>query len=309
MPDLKYSQELALYFDMLRFHKHVTQESFTHGIISMRQYRRYLHGDSKIPQYVVNALSKKLGFKPEYLILEFEAAKFKENQYANDYHNAVINQDYEKACIIEKVFNDKSILDENNLMIYRFATALSKYQQKQLLAPAFVDTIKQLIDYPHILTHTVFSSTEIIILSALLSNHAFHEQDKIITIFNNYLNHKNTIVSGHNQKFILLILYHLSHYHKQYGDPQEMLRYAQKGISLCKKNKFNYLLEDFFRFAALACLRLNKKELINELLFRLYNVLQMEGNKAKINRYYRYIKNDFNIYDMDAFAISFIQQK
>ena len=50
-----HSKELALFLEQMRFSRGISQEDFTDGIISNRQYQRYINGSSAMPYHLLDA--------------------------------------------------------------------------------------------------------------------------------------------------------------------------------------------------------------------------------------------------------------
>jgi predicted nucleic-acid-binding protein len=308
MNALQYSKELALFFDLLRFHRKMSQESFTADIVSLRQYRRYLNGEYQIPQYVVNKLSKRLGFKPEYLLLEFEASKMKETQEVNKYHNLVVGYDFVNAEIMRVSLSANHLLDENNQLIFKYANLQFDFYVHKISEISLISSIKDLISYQTVIENTSFSSTEIIILTSLLSINSFNEKEIIVNLLNDFLENDKFIISGHNQKTILLCLYRLADYSGSCKNYDSVLDFCNKGITYCNLLKFHYLLEDFYYYSALAFFALKKVDSAHEMLYRCYCILHIENNSAKRKKYYQYIEGDFNITDFDEFIIAYLSE-
>lgn len=306
MAKLNFSQSLLVYLDTLRKHKHMTQEELTNDIVSMRQYRRYLRGESNIAPYVFDLFTERLGLNLEYVVIQFKQEKFKETKLVNAYHNAVINHDQKTVLKLQHTLDISEITDLNNRRIYQYATYLYQYDHAEMSEKILITSIKSLLDYPKILTYKVFSSAEIIILTSLLIYDSFEDKKSVVNLLTSYLNDTTTIISGHNQKMVLLCYYHLANYHKQYDQTTKMLDFALRGINTCKQLKYHYLLEDFYLLSALAYQRLEKNEQIPTLLFGLYSVLRIENNKAKTKRYETYIERDFSISDFDTFIINYL---
>jgi len=309
MNALSYSKELAIYFDILRFQRHMSQESFTAEIVALRQYRRYLKGEYQIPQYVVNKLSRRLGFKPEYLLLEFESSKMKETQEVNKYHNFVVNYDFENAKSLQDSLSSHPLLDENNHLIFNYANLLFDFYNHKLNESNLISSIKQLVNYTSLLKNTSFSSTEIIILTSLLSISSFNQKDKIVDILRAYLDNEKFIISGHNQNTVLLCLYRLADYSGLCANYVDVIEFCKKGITYCNMLKIHYLLEDFYYYSALAFSALDQIDETHEMLYLCHCVLQIENNEAKKKKYYQYIESDFNFPNFDEFIITYLNKK
>ena len=82
---IEYSKDFALLLERLRFERGLSQEDFTDGIISNRQYQRYIKGTSLMPFYLLNDFAKKLGIDKDILIYEFENWRAIENLKINNF--------------------------------------------------------------------------------------------------------------------------------------------------------------------------------------------------------------------------------
>ena len=69
------SQELCNYLERLRTARNISQESLAQGITSLRQYRRYMNGESEIPFQIIDQLCDRLGIKTINLIREIETSR------------------------------------------------------------------------------------------------------------------------------------------------------------------------------------------------------------------------------------------
>ncbi|CCV64882.1 conserved hypothetical protein [Alteracholeplasma palmae J233] len=294
MEYLSYSKELSLFFEKLRILRGFSQESFTSEIISLRQYRRYLSGEYQIPQSVINLLSKRLGLRPEHLILEFESKRIQEANTLNNFHNAIVNKDFKKADEYEKNIIKDNIIDANNLLIYEYSILLRKYYMNLISEPTFIDDVKELISYSTLFNKNAYSSTELIIVSSLLSFSSFKEKDKIITIIKGFLSHKTYLLSGQNEKTLLLCYYRLADYAGLNGNFSEVITLCNEAINYGKQVKSNYLLADFFYYKALAYHFLDDPSHTNDSLLKLFYTLKIEDNNKKITYYSDLIKNYFN---------------
>jgi len=128
-----YSRGLSLFFDNVRLSRGLTQEEFIFDIVSMRQYRRYLSGESKISQDVVRQFSERLGLKPEHIIMDYEASKVDETQLVIDFYNSAANYDYEKADRMRKTIHIDALEERVNRIFYEHTCAFLDYQRKKSL--------------------------------------------------------------------------------------------------------------------------------------------------------------------------------
>lgn len=301
-----YTKELAHYFDMLRSSRNLTQEELTDDIISLRQFRRYLNGEYMIPQNIFNQLAKRLGFKPEHLVLEFESTKLRETELVNKFHNAVVNHDDETYKTLLQTINSNHFFENNNRLIYEHTVMLHDYFNGAISQLNFINKIKDLVDYDSIYEKSILSSTEVIILSSIIPIKNFPEKEKVITLLENFLAKQKGIVSGHNDRIILLCLYYLADYYGINGQFNKVIDLCQKGIQICNYLKFSYLLEDFYYYSALAYYALNDKYNYENMVFKCYCIIHAEDNHHKKIKYYDLIERDFCI-NFDDFVLNYMK--
>ncbi len=294
--DKIYSKDLALYFDTLRFERGISQEDFVFDIVSIRQYRRYLKGDCKIPQTAINQFSKKLGFKPEHVILDFESARIEETKKITAYYNAVINNDAQKIVELEQSLHLNTIFDRNNRMLYQFALYIKQFRAKRMHEADLVARVKEMIGYPEILHMNRLSSAEVILMSNLLSYKSFSDQNLVAQKLKSFIQDTSHIISGYNERIKFLCLQRLSDYHgmkKEYSEVIKLCNYALEGLVQLKSY---YLMDFFYYHQALAYYFLDDMSTHKDRLYRCYCILQAENIKPKIDKFIKRIESDFKVY-------------
>ena len=303
-----YSKELSLYFDKLRYERNMTQEVFVTGIISIRQFRRYLKGECDIPQSVINQLSRRLGFKPEHVIWDFESERMNETTLVTNFYNAVANIDYATAEDYNKQIKSKYIIDDVNKLYYAHTVNLLDMNRKVISEESFIAKTIKLIDFPNILQNRMLSTAEIMILSTMMSIGQFKEKEVIANRLKLYINEPNLIVGGQNQHFILLCIQRLSQYEGVNGNFKEVIRLCDHGIELSKRFRTYYLLEYFYYFNSLAYHKLGDIKNYEENVYRCYTTLYAENNEKKIAKFTYLIEDDYQI-SLHQFVADYIQKK
>ncbi|MFU8787237.1 MAG: helix-turn-helix domain-containing protein, partial [Candidatus Izemoplasmataceae bacterium] len=153
----QFSKEFALFFEKLRLSRNLTQEQFTKDVVSMRQYRRYIRGECLIPQYVVNKLSIRLGFKPEHIISEFDSERIRESSMVSSFYNAVANQDYVKVKQYMKSITYDRLLDDQNKLLYNHSVNYYKHAVGKISDEEITKITMDALNYKTILKNSVFS--------------------------------------------------------------------------------------------------------------------------------------------------------
>jgi hypothetical protein len=293
--DTSYSRELALFFDRLRLERGMSQLDFIFGIVSIRQYRRYLSGDSMIPQDIVGMLAKKLGFKPEHIIMDFEAVRIEESKRVTAYYNAVINNDEETLAKMEGTIDLDKVIDRNNRLIFEFATWVRMYRQKKINESDLVARIKAILHYPAILSMARLSSAEVILMSTLLIYRSFNEKPLIADKLTSYVADTSQVISGYNERIRFLCLQHLADYRGTLGDFPEVIRLSKFAIDGLVGIKSYYLMEFFYYYMALAHYYQGETEQYKDAIYRCHAILEAENNPAKSAKFKKRIEDDFHI--------------
>lgn len=305
--DKVYSKDLSLFFDTLRFERGLSQEDFVFDVVSIRQYRRYLKGECKIPESVISQLSKRLGFKPEHIIFDFESARIDESKKITAYYNSVINNDNDKIKEYKDSLDLNKIFDRNNRMLYQFAEYILMFRNKKMHEADLVSRIKTMINYPEIMNMTRYSSAEVILMSNLISYKSFHDKESVAERLQSFVRDSSHVISGYNERIKYLCLQRLSDYHGMQNHYFEVLSLCNLALDGLIQLKSYYLMDFFYYHKALAYFYLNDLDNHKESLYRCYCILHAEYIKAKIEKFSKRIENDFHI-NFNQFIIDYTKE-
>lgn len=298
------SKELMFYFDKIRIARKMTIDDFIFGIISERQYRRYIRGETNLNPQVISAFSDRLGQKTEHVLLNFESYRLKETQIINQFHNMIVNNHIDGSYDFEKSYLTDEIANKNNRYLYEFALLIRDHKTKKANSLSTISKIKELIDYDTMIHHTTFSSSEIIILTSLLKFDDFKEHEIIISLLERYIEHNEVIISGFNDRMLVLALYHLMSYYGSLGYQDKTEHFALKAISINQEAKSLYLLEDFYFTLAYVYKKQNKLDAHNKFLYQCLNILYLDAASHKSKRFKSLIEKHFSI-DIKDFMIDY----
>lgn len=293
--DSNYSKELAMFFDTIRYQRGMTQLDFVEGIISIRQYRRYLSGESKMTQDVINQLSRRLGFKPEHIILDFEASRVNEMKLLIQFYNAIVNYDQEKQKIYAERLEKTELIDPYNKLFLKYAYEMKKYYEKKITEAEFVQSASEIIDYPNILKRDILSANEIVTLATLLTFKSFEGKEVVASRIKILLEKPNLMISGDNSSLIYTCMVRLSTYYGIQEKYQEVIDICLVGAKNALEQNSFYLLDYFYYNLSLAYHYLNQIDIRDEYLYRLFIVLEIALNKAKYKKFKDLVEEDYQI--------------
>ncbi len=303
------SKELALFLEKMRFLRGISQEDFTDGIISNRQYQRYVRGESPMPYHLLDLFAERLNIKKEILLLEFETHEVKEIQLIYDYNNYVMSFNFEKAATLRKSIDNDFIIDPDNRFFFNYVKLMEMYlSKKSSLEHTRLELINS-IDYPKILNQFAFSINEILVLSTLLDFVTKDEQTKIASKIESFLNNPDLVWTGNQAITLNLVIFRLAKFYGINDDHENVIRYCKLGLKYNKRT-FSYKnSEYYYYFLSISYFRTNQLDLYSEAIVNCYFAIMIQENAtSKIQQFTKYIKDDFNI-DFKNFVIDYLKNK
>jgi len=286
---------LCIYLEQLRSARHISQFSFVDEVISLRQYRRYLKGESDIPFSVVAQLAAKLGIKTDTILREFEIARLEETKTMNNLYNLAVNYAHKEFFNLVKSINPENIIEASNLLLYKHSVALNDYYRKAITTTQVREINKELVNYPSVLDQGILSTIEMLILTFLIDVIPVEEQNKIIEKLSYYLNDQSLILSGGNYKVYTLILARLAKHSGILESYDQVIEFCDLGIKRNLKLYSFYLMEFFYYYKSLAYHALGDEENFRVSLKKCFNILEFEGNDNKIKKFVNLINDDYHI--------------
>lgn len=302
------SKELSNYLERLRSARNISQESFTSGITSLRQYRRYLSGESDLPFQVIDKLCERLGIQTINLIRELETARIEESKAVDAFYNDVIYNNKERIEKTMKEYQHKTFIDVENRLMYEHSLIILDYFDQKITSEVATQKNKDLIQFEKIGKKLIFTQTEMLILTGLLDLNATDQEKSVIAQrLKTFLTDSTQVLNSSVNFAFPLILFRLAKYWGTQSQFNEVITYTELAINHGLAIKNCYLLEYFYYYNALASYRLGNLENYEIMLTKCFVVLQLDGNKRKIDKFTRMINDDFNISFQD-FVIAYFEK-
>ena len=290
------SKELSNYLERLRAARNISQESFTNGITSLRQYRRYLSGESDIPFQIVDLLCERLGIQTINLIRELETARIEESKEVDRFYNFVVYNNREEIELIREKYKGKEFLDNENKMVYEHSVILFDFMNQKINAEVATQLTKDLINFSKFSKQSIFTLTEMFILTSLLDLDPVSTDKQLISSRLKSVLTDSSIVLGSSVNFAYqLVLFRLAKYAGINKDYNDVISYCKLALSHAVSNKNYYLLEYFYYYSSLAYYRLGDLENYQHHLMKCFVALHLDGNDKKTEKFTSMINRDFNI--------------
>jgi len=289
------SQELCIYIERFRSAKKISQENLTEGIVSLRQYRRYLNGESDMPFHIFLQMVDNLGLKTETVLREMENVRYEEYQYANKLYNCAVNYDFKGFDLLIKNNIYDHFIDQTNELFYNFSLLIKDYMQKKIDNKFALQKVSELLNYPQILKHEVITEIELLVLSFMTDVAGKVDQKKIVDRIFYFFNNSDQIITGGNNRIIILII---AKFAKIFGirDNYELvIEFCNIGIKRSQAYKSYYLNEYLYYYLSLAYYKLNNIEMFENSLKKCFNILEFDDNESKMKKFETLINEDYDL--------------
>ncbi|MCF7930566.1 MAG: helix-turn-helix domain-containing protein [Acholeplasmataceae bacterium] len=298
------SKELCVFLERLRSARNLSQESFTDGVVSLRQYRRYLSGESEVPFQVIQLLTEKIGVKTDNLLREFEIVKVKETDLTYKLFNLAVNYAHEEYVKLSKELPLNEVIDKTNQLLYQHSMILDNLYSNKITVEEAALSTAELINYPDILDSQIITSVEMIILSSLLDFLDESHHLAIVEKAQKFITDPSLVITGGSEKMFIFILAKIAKFYGIHEDYENVIRLCERGVKQNLTIRSYYLMEYFYYYQALAFYKLDKLDAYEQMVVNCFNVLHFEGNLRKIEKFTRLIEEDFNI-DFVEFVTNF----
>lgn len=298
------SKELCIFLERLRSARNLSQESFTDGVVSLRQYRRYLSGESEVPFQVIDLLTEKIGVKTDNLLREFEVAQIQEGIIVTKLFNLAVNYAHDEFSKLSKELPFHEVIDKTNQLIYQHSIILDKLYTKQITVLEAAKSNADLINYPEILDSQIITTVEMLILSSLLDFFGEEHHLAIVEKAQKFINDPSLVITGGSEKMFIFILAKVAKFYGIHEDYENVISLCEIGVNQNLSIRSYYLMEYFYYYQALAYHKLEKFDFYEQMVVSCFNVLHFEGNTKKIEKFTKLIEEDFNI-DFVEFVTNF----
>jgi len=302
------SIEIGLFLENIRYGRKINQEDFVSGVVSMRQYQRYRNGQCEITYDKLEQFAVKLGIPMKKLLAEFEKEKSSRVHLINQYYNAVVNRDLTKAKDLKGQIEKTKLFDEDQKLLFAHANMVEDHLAGKISKEEATEFASLSINFPAVLKQKYLTDIEVLVLGFLLSLMEGEDQKKLLRKLSQLFENEDLILSNQNNNAASLILMRMAKMYGTQKDFAQVVRLCDIGIKRGNEATSIYLLEFFFYYKALAHFRLESYDLFEESLFRCYNVLHLEGNKKKIEKFTVLIEKDFHI-NFDGFVMNYLKKR
>jgi len=293
------NNDFAKFIDELRESRNLTREELVEDIISLRQYYRFIKGESSLKNEIIGSLLDKIGVSHQTAYVLYNTKYNEVLKQLNSVYGFIYNLQYKKANdLLDEI--DPTLLETNNQRLH--------YQiMKQMLAGYLNKTpynlaaekVIELINYPNLLDNEFFAHYEIVGVVYILKyltkqkdfRFAYHS-------YNAITNKSDTLKLVSNQFKIPFYLgtAQMLGFIEEYEKSLKIANLASQ--SIMKGTDISSLLVSYY-LQAISARNMDNTQLMRDNLTKVYSLLRVEGNQTRINEYNNYISKNFNLKESD----------
>ncbi|MDG0889000.1 hypothetical protein [Paracholeplasma manati] len=287
------SREMCVLLDDFRAKKNLSMLNFIDGVVSLRQYKRYLYGTSEMPFKMFVELCDRVSVEPLYMVYELEHKRIDQANRLDVFSNAIIARDFDQAEALMRDLSKEVMIDQNNEIYFKLNILQLDYYLKKYPNAHLAKVCAELIHYPDILKHDVMNGVELVGLSLLLNfipnEERFPIMDKLYQII------KTGAYTFISKDFFQMNSVSLG-VAKMYGmnkDDVKVIELCNEVLKACDFNESYFNLDLTYYFLSLAHRNLGKTEEAHQYIEKLYHATKVKIENGSYDRFNALIKKDF----------------
>lgn len=276
------SKEFALFIDGLRIDRKMSREDLCDEIISLSQYKRYLRGNTSIPNDIVIYIADKLKFSISDLHLMYRNRS--DNQYfkINDIYHLISQNKFTEAYSIANKMKKEVIVSDSNQLFFDFCLLNIQYHLSLISDIQVLDLYSVLISYPDCINKSSYSWVEINVLiqiaqiSAKIENYA--PSDHIYTLLrsNSFANNYTGVIT-----MVPGIYATIAKILGRQNKNEQVIEICKIAIQYCITHEISASLSHLYLFTSFAYHSLDKIELAKENSKKAFMQLYLEEKPEK----------------------------
>lgn len=287
--------DLLMYMDTLRYDRKLTQEDYLYGIVSQRQYYRYLYGESEPPFEAVVHLSKRLGLSTDRLITKYQQEREKTRNDVQLFFNYVISKNNKQAQILYDKISISKGVDDVSKMFLDIGVNIYRYNNSQITKHELVDQIKSIIGFDRLMSNDFLLDIEMYVFG-LLMEYSEKDRSRILDRFF-HLSVNNKLFDFGNRLYISQVYFFIIKNLGRENRLNDLIYISEIAIKKLKKEFSYYLLADIIYYRALAFYKLGDINNFEVELCSCVDALKI-SKRSKYEMYKKIIKKDTG-YDID----------
>lgn len=290
------SRDFALFIDGLRIDRNMSREDLCEGITSLSQYKRYLRGDTAIPNDKLITIADKLSFSLTDLHSLYRSRQDKQFQKIRTIYTFTRQRKLKEALTLSNEMKSDVIISKFNQLFFDYCLIYIQHNLGMVSDIHVLGLYSELIGYPSQLSSGTLNWIEIQVLLEITIISARIENFEPTDFLYNLITSSNFIPSVISDKNYLPVVYStLSRIFGMQNDFKKVIEITNIGIDYCRTNETFTALASLAMYRAYAYLEFDNKEQALESAKLAFMQLHIENKPNKFEPFKRSFEKNFNM--------------
>jgi len=290
------SQEFGLFIDNIRSSRNMSREDFVDGIMSTRQFRRFLKGESSITIEKIVMLINRLELEFFTLYNQFLRSSNVEYNIITSIYNHIMLLQYKEAYNIISKHNDYPFTSPYYKKVFKLYEIITNHKLLRISNEMVLNSLENNIDYSKTMNNNQLNFIELtalIYISQIIDNST--KRKSIMIKLYDIIKNDNILDINEKDNRIITIYASFSKLLGIQHEYEKVIFVAKKGIQLCEKYKTTTSLAHLYYYCALGYLEQKKKEKALYYAKKTFFTLEIENANLRYKAFEDSFEKHFNI--------------
>jgi hypothetical protein len=296
------NKNFASFLDTIREDRNITREDLVKDIVSLRQYYRFIKGESTLKSDTILKLLQRIEFDRSFFYEYFERTSNREFQQLQEIYKYLYRDMIAEAYSAYKEIDPNDLVLGSNKKYYEFITQVLLSKQNKQSYDTSAKAILKLIDYPEILNKKFLTHLEKNCL-VFSTNYLMVNKDyRIATLF-----YQVTKTEDENP---WLIYEHLVPFRTLTAKCLGMTEEHEKAYEILQNAEEHFFVKgdylpmiNLYYYKAVEERKLYSDKRYKKSLQKVFHMLRIAENEGYEERYSKAIEKHFNLKESDLFII------
>ncbi|MCK5388242.1 MAG: helix-turn-helix transcriptional regulator [Candidatus Izimaplasma sp.] len=290
------AREFGLFIDGLRLERSISREDLCEGIMSLSQYKRYLKGDTSIPNGKLVQIAERLKFSIADVHLLFSKKHNEELNKIYSIYRLIRTNSYKEAYKESQLMKKDVIVSEYNKLFFDFCLIKLQHALKMVSDVHVLQLYSNLIDYPNCANNDSFNIVEISALIEIVTISSNMDNFEPSQIMYRILSSSTFSYSSSGDSTFLPIIYSsLSGILGMQGENEKVIAISQNGIDYCLSHETFGALSHLLFYNSLAYLYLGNRDFALKVMKKAFMQLFLENSPKKFETFKLSFEKEFEM--------------
>jgi transcriptional regulator with XRE-family HTH domain len=293
------SRDFGLFIDGLRMDRNLSREDLCDGIMSLSQYKRYLRGDTSIPNNRLLQIADKLKFTISEIHKLYQERSNSQLKKIDEIFNLTRQRKFDVAYEKALEMRNEIFVSEFNSLYFDFCFVYIQHKTNLVSDIHVMELYADMINYPDCLENESFNWVELSIIFQMILTSSKFDNYELADFMYQILTRKDQSFSVSRDQTLIPNLYLvLGQIFGRQSKYENVIELVDKGIQHCLKHQTSVALASLFFIKAMAHDALEEKEKAIQSAIKTIMQLHIEENDVKIDEYKKKLSKSLDI-DID----------